>query len=53
MGRWDIVRNMPNEANFFTSQPKFHYYAKNMDAIFLPEVDGFEDIKTVWIFNRY
>ena len=31
----------------------FTIYANNMDAIFLPEVDGFEDIKTVWIFNRY
>ena len=47
---------MPNEANVFmeselkTSQPKCDYYANN---IFLPEVDGFEDIKTVWIFNRY
>ena len=50
---------MPNEANIFmeskleTSQPNGHYYGNNMNAIFLPEVDGFEDIKTVWIFNRY
>ena len=36
-----------------TSQPNCHYYVNNMDAIILPEVDGYEDIKTVWIFNRY
>ena len=50
---------MPNEADVFmesefeTSQPNCHYNANNMYAIFLPEVDGFEDIKAVWIFNRY
>lgn len=50
---------MPNEADVFmeseleTSQPNCHYYVNNMDTIILPEVDGFEDIKTVWIFNRY
>ena len=44
---------MTNKADVFmeselkTSHPNCHYYANNMDAIFLPEVDGFEDIKTM------